>query len=523
MTDRLKLSDPTGDAEVDKVAVAAEQEDRIQQLRKNIAALQAQLAKQTVSAAPSPAPAANNKIGARKHGNFKAISTAPSINWTPHGPTMVPVPYPVVQDLSSSVNTASTVRFNGCPVYLLDASTQPKCTGDERGTGKGIKSGTVSGEVKPVQGSSTVRVEGKRVVREGDACTMNGGNCPGIYVTTPPVSGAAPKEALATSNPQHTNRSGSASVATPQNVADPLGLFTKQTPAERLAAEITRNTLSGSNVVERMKAVGRSAASGPQLVPWDPNQSEAQRTRTTNSLNIALLGPFGAPGAATRLVGGTEQRVADANDAGAAAMSVAWSLTGMPSRHAISVAPRTVLQTNLYRSVGASRSLVTPTVLSASDGIKVVSGGAIDVAKAKDVYHATSGAKQADSILKGIDPKYLNPNSRFGKAFYVAEEPETALAEMAHYGIDPTTGIRFSMDSGAMKVLDLTNPKIAAKYGYKGGPISSDTQAIGVKARAEGFNVIRFNSERAMGGVNNAVLESYNEILKPQIVTQIKK
>lgn len=322
MTDRLKLSDPTGDAEVDKIAVAAEQEDRIQQLRKNIAALQSKLAKQTANAAPSPAPAANNKIGARKHGSFKAISTAPSINWTPHGPTMVPVPYPVVQDLSSSVNTARTVRFNGCPVYLLDASTQPKCTGDERGTGKGIKSGTVSGEVKPVQGSSTVRVEGKQVVREGDACMMNGGNCPGIYVTTPATSGAAPKEAARNSNPSTRKLSS----GQPSGVTELARILKSMQPAGQLndlLRLVQNDTLSGnfphtyptSTPVERRQvAEMNSRVRGPSLIPWDgddrpPAQRVADETTAifNSSIGGALYGVarvIGAGDSFARIAGG---------------------------------------------------------------------------------------------------------------------------------------------------------------------------------------------------------------------------
>lgn len=202
MTDRLKLSDPSGDAEAERIAFMLEMKEhstRIEQLEKNIALLEGEASKKKT--AQSATPTGKNKLGARKVGTFKAISTAPSINKTPIGPSMVPIPYPTVQDLSNSVNTARSVRFNGEPAYLLDASTQPRCKGDEAGTGKGIKSGTVSGEVKPVVGSRTVRIEGKNVVREGDACTMNGGNNPGIYVMSPPKSTAAPKDALATSNP----------------------------------------------------------------------------------------------------------------------------------------------------------------------------------------------------------------------------------------------------------------------------------------------------------------------------------
>lgn len=203
MSDLLKLSDPQGDSDTARIASAIELDEekkRIRQLEANIAALKKALAEKTRTSA-HPVSDSGNKIGARKHASFKAISTAPSINKTPIGPTMVPIPYPTVQDLSNSVNTAKTVNFNGCPAYLLDATTQPHCTGDEPGTGKGVKSGTVSGEVKPVKGSSTVRIEGKQVLRDGDPCTMNGGNNPGVYVTTCTPSTAPPKTAASTSNP----------------------------------------------------------------------------------------------------------------------------------------------------------------------------------------------------------------------------------------------------------------------------------------------------------------------------------
>ena len=147
----------------------------------------------------------HNPVGARKDTTFKAISTAPSINMTPVGPSMVPIPYPTVQDLGNSIDTAKTVRFNGKPAYLLDLTTQGRCTGDEPGTGKGVRSGTVSGEVKPVAGSRTVRIEGKHVVRDGDPCTMNGGNNPGVYVAcVPPTANVKPAlPVTSSSQPAH--------------------------------------------------------------------------------------------------------------------------------------------------------------------------------------------------------------------------------------------------------------------------------------------------------------------------------
>lgn len=202
MTDRLKLSDPKDNTLPDQVARVLEVDDavrRIKELERNNAALARLLAAKKAPIAP--APTHNNKIGARKDGIFKAISTAPSINWTPRGSAMVPVAYPTVQDLSSSTGVARTVRFNGHPVYLFDSSAQPACKGDDQGTGGGIRSGTVNGEVKPVEGSKSVKVEGKRVVREGDACTMNGGNNPGAYVTTQAPSAASATNAIASSNP----------------------------------------------------------------------------------------------------------------------------------------------------------------------------------------------------------------------------------------------------------------------------------------------------------------------------------
>jgi hypothetical protein len=204
MNDKLKLSFPHGDAELDRIASALETNEnrkRYEQLKKNIHDLERLIAEREQAVRKTRAPAkANNKIGARKEGVFKAVSSAPSFNRTPVGPAMVPLPYPTTIDLSNSAGVASSVRFNGKQVYTL-ASSQANCKGDEKGSGGGVKSGTVNGEVKPTGASTTVRVEGKRVVRDGDPCTMNGGNNPGIYVTVPPTSGAAPRDALASSNP----------------------------------------------------------------------------------------------------------------------------------------------------------------------------------------------------------------------------------------------------------------------------------------------------------------------------------
>jgi RHS repeat-associated protein len=139
-----------------------------------------------------------------------------------------------------------------------------------------------------------------------------------------------------------------------------------------------------------------------------------------------------------------------------------------------------------------------------------------------DVFHATDAAGKAQSIVDGIDVKYLSDQSRFGKAFHVAEDSGTTLAELAHHGVTPSHGIRFQFDASKARVLDFTNPRIAKKWGYGGGDISGFTRSIGPKALASGYNAIRFPSLRS-SGVNWAILTDFNELLKPVMITPIPK
>ena len=110
---------------------------------------------------------------ARKNGIFKAVSLLPDVCKTPMGPNMVPVPYPVIADLSDSVQVAKSVRFNGDPVFLFGDSLVTRVSGNEAGTGGGMRSGVNKGKVRPAKSSASVRVEKKFVVRHGDECDMN--------------------------------------------------------------------------------------------------------------------------------------------------------------------------------------------------------------------------------------------------------------------------------------------------------------------------------------------------------------
>lgn len=111
-----------------------------------------------------------------------AISSGPSFNYTSHKKDAI-AGYTLYSFIDNAEATAEHTFFNGQPAYLLDQTTQPKCFGDAAGRGGGVKSGTIGGEVKPTSGSSTIFIEGKALIREGDTCTMNNGNVKGKYVT----------------------------------------------------------------------------------------------------------------------------------------------------------------------------------------------------------------------------------------------------------------------------------------------------------------------------------------------------
>jgi filamentous hemagglutinin len=154
-----------------------------------------------------------------------------------------------------------------------------------------------------------------------------------------------------------------------------------------------------------------------------------------------------------------------------------------------------------------------------SPGVGTVVGAESEVVNS--VWHATPTPGAARSILEnGIDPAFMSANSRFGRGFYIAEQPETSLAELAHHGVEPSTGIRFSINQDALRMLDLTDPNIASVWGYSGGPISSSTQAIGARAAQSGYNAIRYSSEQA-AGTNIVVIQNFNDVLRPLMVSPI--
>jgi hypothetical protein len=116
---------------------------------------------------------ADNVI-ARKSGNWNAVSTLPSVNLTPMGGTMLPTPYPVISPLAPSQGTIGSVKANSNTVWGFDPTKAPATKGDEAGTGKGVKSGTVGKDSWAQEKSSTVKAEDKKVVRHDDKADMEG-------------------------------------------------------------------------------------------------------------------------------------------------------------------------------------------------------------------------------------------------------------------------------------------------------------------------------------------------------------
>ncbi len=129
------------------------------------------------------------------------------------------------------------------------------------------------------------------------------------------------------------------------------------------------------------------------------------------------------------------------------------------------------------------------------------------------------------SVLDKIRPDYFSPNARFGRAFYVAQQGETALAEVEAHGSKVSQVIRYHVDLSQAKVLDLTDSAVAKAWGYIENPSAySSHQALAQRAIQQGYNVIKYASYRGPGS-NLALLDSpfnpfnYDEWLIPLMVS----
>ncbi|MGO4126446.1 PAAR-like domain-containing protein [Inquilinus sp. YAF38] len=103
------------------------------------------------------------------------LSLTPDVCKTPVGSSIPPIPYSVYAIPGEDEKTTPTVFFTGERAFVLRSNTT--CThGDEPGSAKGIKSGTVGDIAEPLDHSRTVRAEGIPVIRHEDRFYMNRGN-----------------------------------------------------------------------------------------------------------------------------------------------------------------------------------------------------------------------------------------------------------------------------------------------------------------------------------------------------------
>ena len=141
--------------------------------------------------------------------------------------------------------------------------------------------------------------------------------------------------------------------------------------------------------------------------------------------------------------------------------------------------------------------------------------------KKPSAQHAVGSASQAQSVLDGINPKYFNAESRFGKGFYVGGDGKTIIAELAEHGNTANYAISYDMSLSGQKVLDLTNSQVAVQWDYI--PRLTSTAAckeIGELARNKGYDAIIFQSYRG-DGINYVIYNNFDDILTPRIVTPI--
>jgi hypothetical protein len=113
-------------------------------------------------------------VAARKATAWLVVSTAPDVCKTPMGKSKPPVPYPVVARLQQAVAEVPTVRANGEPMVVFNHSYIPQTLGDEPGSAKGVKSGTVGANCYPIDHSASVRLANHYILRHDDQFWMNG-------------------------------------------------------------------------------------------------------------------------------------------------------------------------------------------------------------------------------------------------------------------------------------------------------------------------------------------------------------
>jgi len=104
-------------------------------------------------------------------------STIPDVCKTPSPGGPVPIPYPIIVSMSSSLKGGTTtVKVDGGNPAAIKGSEYSTCNGDEPGTAGGVKSSTNMKEATWLLYSFDVKLDGQNACRLSDKMMMNHGN-----------------------------------------------------------------------------------------------------------------------------------------------------------------------------------------------------------------------------------------------------------------------------------------------------------------------------------------------------------
>lgn len=104
-------------------------------------------------------------------------STLPDVCKTPSPGGPIPIPYPIIVSLSSTLKKGTkTVKVDGKNSAAIKGSEYSRCNGDEPGTAGGIKSSTNMKEATWISYAFDVKLDGKNACRLSDKMMMNHGN-----------------------------------------------------------------------------------------------------------------------------------------------------------------------------------------------------------------------------------------------------------------------------------------------------------------------------------------------------------
>jgi uncharacterized Zn-binding protein involved in type VI secretion len=108
-----------------------------------------------------------------KDNDYVIISMAPSVNLTPVGKDVIPLPYPMTHKMGQSKHVSKDVFINKKSAFLHGLSIVANGKGDSAGSKKGVVSGVMGKVSFSLEKSDTVFINGHPIVRTGDMVGMN--------------------------------------------------------------------------------------------------------------------------------------------------------------------------------------------------------------------------------------------------------------------------------------------------------------------------------------------------------------